>query len=168
YIDGLDFFSFDIRGKVFKYCHDNKIPAVTVGPICMGAALLNFLPGGMSFENYFNWKKTDSELQLGVKFLLGLTPSTPHVKYIVDKTAVKLKEKKGPSTPMGCELSSGVAGCEILKILLKRGKIKSAPHSLVFDAYDNKMYHNHLWFGNRGIIQRLKIAIATKRMSKLL
>ncbi len=166
YIDGLDFFAFEARKMVFRHCHQNGIPATTVGPIGMGAALINFLPGQMSFDDYFQWNETDSEVELAVKFLLGLSPKTPHRKYIVDHSALNFKEKKGPSTPMGCELSAGVAGTEILKILLKRGSVYSAPHSILYDAYFNRRFHTHLWWGNRNPIQRLKIAIAKRILNK--
>ena len=166
FIDGLDFFAFEIRKKAFNYCYQNKIPATTVGPIGMGAALVNFLPDKMSFDDYFQWKAGDSELELAIKFLIGLSPNAPHRSYLVDVSALKFKEKKGPSTPMGCELSAGVASTEILKILLKRGRVYSAPHSIVFDAFHNKIFHNYLFWGNRGPLQRLKFIFAKKMMSK--
>ena len=53
YLDGLDFFALDIRRSVFALCDAKGIPAVTVAPLGMGAALLNFVPGAMSFEEYF-------------------------------------------------------------------------------------------------------------------
>ena len=163
YLDGLDFFAFDVRKLVFRYCYEIKIPAVTVGPIGMGAALINFIPGQMSFDDYFQWKDSDSDLDLAIKFLLGLTPKAPHRKYIVDPLAINFNEKKGPSTPMGCELAAGVASTELLKILLKRGRVYSAPHSILFDSYFNRTFHTYLLLGNRNPLQKLKILIA-KRM----
>jgi sulfur-carrier protein adenylyltransferase/sulfurtransferase len=168
YIDGLDFFAFGIRKKVFKYCYDNNIPATTVGPIGMGAALINFIPGKMSFDDYFNWKPEDGDLELAIKFLIGLTPKAPHRKYVVDPTALDFKARKGPSTPMGCELSAGVAGTEVLKILLKRHSLSAAPHSVVFDAFNNRTFHSYLPWGNRGPLQQLKFFIAKRMMSKQL
>ncbi len=53
YVDGLDFFAFEARQQVFAACAAKGIPAVTAAPLGMGAAVLNFLPGGMSFEDYF-------------------------------------------------------------------------------------------------------------------
>src|SRR5665213_220413 len=50
FVDGFDFFVLDIRRKVFARCHELGIPAITAGPIGMGASLLAFLPKGMSFE----------------------------------------------------------------------------------------------------------------------
>lgn len=167
YLDSLDFFAFEARKMVFNCCYQNKIPALTVGPIGMGAALINFLPGqGMSFDDYFQWKEGDSKVTLAAKFLLGLTPSAPHKKYIVDYSAINFKEGKGPSTPMGCELCAGVAGTEILKILLNRGKIYAAPHSIVFDAYHNQVFHKNLWWGNKNPLQRIKIAIVKRMLNK--
>jgi hypothetical protein len=42
YVDGLDFFAFDARQAVFNACSRKGIPAITVAPLGMGAALLNF------------------------------------------------------------------------------------------------------------------------------
>ena len=53
YIDGLDFFAFEARMAVFAACYERGIPAVTAAPLGMGTALLIFMPGKMSFEEYF-------------------------------------------------------------------------------------------------------------------
>lgn len=166
YLDGLDFFALKARKMAFQYCYENKIPATTVGPIGIGAALINFLPGRMSFNDYFQWKDSDSDVDMAVKFLVGLCPKAPHRKYIVDPSAINFKEKKGPSTPMGCELSAGVAGAEMLKILLKRGPVSSAPQSILFDAYWNRVYKTNMWWGNRNPLQKIKISIIRKILSK--
>ncbi|MHB1287496.1 MAG: ThiF family adenylyltransferase, partial [Leptospirales bacterium] len=49
YVDGMDFFAFQERQSIFSACHRQGIPATTAAPLGMGAALLNFIPGGMSF-----------------------------------------------------------------------------------------------------------------------
>lgn len=166
YVDSLDYFAFSIRSRVFKACYERRIPAVTAGPLGMGVALLNFMPGRMTFADYFNWTESDSDFRKAIKFLVGLAPSLPHRHYLVDPSFVDLKARKGPSTPMGCELCAGFAGTEVLKILLKRGKVRAAPHSLHFDAYLNKLYSRSIWRGNRNPIQRLKIAYAERTLSK--
>ncbi len=168
YADSLDFFAFEARKMVFAHCAQNKIPASTVGPIGMGAALVNFMPGQMSFDDYFQWKENDSKLDLAIKFLIGVSPKAPHRSYVVDPSGANFKEMRGPSTPMGIELCAGVMGTEMLKILLQRGSVKSAPHSILFDAYHNKVFHNYMPFGNRNPIQRLKFAFAKRSMSKSL
>jgi len=162
YVDGLDFFAFGARRLVFERCYQLGIPAITVGPVGMGAALINFLPGRLSFVDYFNWRDSDSDLDLAIKFLIGLSPKMPHYGYIVDPSAVDLANKRGPSTPMACEMCSGVAGTEALKILLKRGKVSCAPRSIVFDAYTNRLCDTWMFLGNRNPLQRIKIWLAKK------
>jgi molybdopterin/thiamine biosynthesis adenylyltransferase len=74
FVDGLDFFAFEIREKTFAACYAKGIPAVTVAPIGMGAAMLNFLPGRMTFEQYFRFEGA-SEPEKALRFLLGVAPT---------------------------------------------------------------------------------------------
>jgi len=164
YVDSLDFFAFEIRALVFKACYERGIPALTAGPLGMGVALLNFMPGGMTFADYINWKDSDSEIVKAIKFLVGVAPSLPHRHALVDRSYVDLHARKGPSTPMGCELCAGFAGTEVLKMLLKRGKVRAVPHSLHFDAYLNKLYSRYIWLGNRNPVQRMKIAYVKRTL----
>ncbi|BBJ22851.1 ThiF family adenylyltransferase [Candidatus Nitrotoga sp. AM1P] len=163
YIDGLDFFAFDARERVFAHCTQHRIPAVTVAPLGMSAALLNFLPGGMSFEDYFQVAGRP-ELEKAVRFLVGLAPALLHRHYLADKARVNLKERRGPSTIMACQLCAGVAASEALKILLKRGKVWAAPHGIQFDGYRNKLTHTWRLGGNRHPFNRLAIAIARHQL----
>jgi molybdopterin/thiamine biosynthesis adenylyltransferase len=163
YVDGLDFFAFDARERVFAYCAGHGIPAVTVAPLGISAALLNFLPGRMSFEDYFQVAGRP-ELEKAVRFLVGLAPALLHRHYLADETRVNLKERRGPSTIMACQLCAGVAASEAFKILLKRGKVWAAPHGVQFDGYRNKVAHTWRPGGNRHPINRLAIAIAKKQL----
>ncbi len=166
YVDGLDFFAFAARKMVFDYCYNHQIPIVTAGPIGMGAALLNFIPGQMSPSEYFNWQKEDSDEVLGMKFLLGLTPSMSHRNQMVVPGAINLAEHRGPSTPMACEICAGVAGTEVMKILIQRGPVKAAPYSIHFDAFENRLHLKKIWFGNRNPLQQLKISLGLKQLRK--
>ena len=162
YVDGLDFFAFDAREKVFAYCAEQGIPAITVAPLGMGAALLNFLPGQMSFETYFQLNgKSDTDKIL--HFLLGLSPAMLQRGYLVDPTAVDFLNHKGPSTPMACEICTGLAATQVLKIILKRGKVLAAPWGLHFDAYENKLAKTWRPGGNKNPIQRLGILLAKRQ-----
>ncbi len=163
YIDGLDFFAFKAREDVFAYCAEHSIPAVTVAPLGISAALLNFLPGSMSFEEYFQVAGRP-ELEKAVRFLVGLAPALLHRHYLADKTRVNLKERRGPSTVMACQLCAGVAASEALKILLKRGKVLTAPHGIQYDGYRNKFAHTWRPGGNRNPINRIAIAIAKQQL----
>ena len=166
YVDGLDFFAFAARQATFAACSRLRIPAITAAPIGMGAALLNFLPGKMSFEDYFLWgNKSDDEKAL--RFLLGLAPRGLHRRYLVDPTSVSLAEQRGPSTIIACNLCAGVAAAEGVKILLKRGKVFAAPHGIHFDGYRNKLVRTWLPGGNNHPLQRLAISIGRRQMEKI-
>lgn len=163
YVDGLDFFAFAARERVFAHCAERGIPAITVAPLGMSAALLNFLPGSMSFEDYFQVAGRP-DLEKAVRFLVGLAPALLHRNYLADRTRVDLKARKGPSTPMACMLCAGVAGSEALKILLQRGKVLAAPHGVQFDGYRNKLARTWRPGGNRNPLNRLAIAIARQQL----
>lgn len=163
YVDGLDFFAFQAREQVFAYCHAQDIPATTVAPLGMSAALLNFLPGGMSFEGYFRLEGRP-ELEKAVHFLVGLAPNALHRHYLADRTRVNLAERRGPSTVMACSLCAGVAGTEALKILSGRGRVLAAPHGMQFDAYRNKLARTWRPGGNGNPLNRLAIVVAKQML----
>lgn len=162
YVDGLDFFAFEAREMVFAHCHTHGIPVITVAPLGMSGALLNFTPDGMRFEDYFQLRGKP-ELEKAVRFLVGLAPNALHRHYLADRSRVNLAERRGPSTVMACTLCAGMAGAEALKLLLTRGRVLSAPHGIQFDAYRNTMTHTWRPGGNRHPLNRLAIGIA-KRM----
>ena len=163
YIDGLDAFVFDARELVFAYCARQRIPATSVAPLGMSAALMNFLPGGMTFEEYFQLTgKSDGEK--AIRFLVGFAPSLLHRRYLVDPSRVNLAEGRGPSTGLSCMLCAGVAGAEAAKILLGRGKVWAAPHAIQFDGYRNRLAHTWRPGGNRHPLNRAAIAIAKRQL----
>jgi molybdopterin/thiamine biosynthesis adenylyltransferase len=163
YVDGLDFFVFSDRQATFSACAELGVPAITAAPLGMGAALLNFLPGKMTFEEYFQWGDLPEE-EKALRFLIGLAPSGLHAKYLVDPTTINFKERRGPSTMMGCDLCAGMVATEALKILLNRGRVFAAPHVIHFDAYRNKLKHNWRPGGNNNPLQRMILAIAKRRL----
>ena len=166
YVDGLDFFAFEARRQVFAACAARGIPAITVAPVGMGAALLTFLPGGMSFDDYFQWGDL-SEDELALRFLVGLAPAGLHRRYLVDPTRVDLSTHRTPSTFMGCQLAAGVAATEALKVLLKRGPVLSAPHGMQFDAYTHRLSRTWRPGGNRNPIQRLMLWLGRRQLARL-
>jgi molybdopterin/thiamine biosynthesis adenylyltransferase len=166
YVDGLDFFAFDAREGMFKACAERRIPAITVAPLGMGAALLNFLPGSMSFEDYFGWRG-QSEREKALRFLVGLAPRVLHADYLADASRVDLSARRGPSTIMACQLCAGIAATEALKILLGRGRVLAAPHGIHFDAYRNKLVHTWRPGGHRNPLQQLLMAVVRRRMDRI-
>lgn len=166
YIDGLDFFAFSAREAAFAACTASGIPAVTAAPLGMGTAVLTFLPGKMSFEEYFLWRD-QSDDEKALRFLVGLAPAGLHRGYLVDPSAVNLAERRGPSTMMACQICAGVAATETLKILLGRGKVAAAPHGFQFDAYRNKLVRTWRPGGNSHPLQRLALAIGRRQFMGL-
>ena len=162
YIDGLDFFVLDERQRIFNLCAERGIPAITAAPVGMGAALLVFLPGRMTFEQYFRMG-TASRAEKAAKFLVGLSPSMLQMGYLVDPARVDLAGGKVPSTPMACEICAGIAATEALKILLGRGKVLAAPWGVHFDAYKNRLRRTWRPGGNRHPLQRGLIALTKRR-----
>ena len=163
YIDGLDFFAFSARQQVFDACASNGIPAVTAAPLGMGVAVLNFLPRGMGFNDYF-CLNDGPEAEKPLRFLMGVAPARLQMGYLADPSAVDLANKKGPSTIMACQLCAGVAATEALKILLGRGSVRAAPKGYHFDAYRNKLMQTWRPGGNRHPLQRLAIALGKRKL----
>lgn len=162
YIDGLDFFVLDERQKIFDLCAERGIPAITAAPLGMGAALLVFLPGRMTFEQYFRMGSAP-RAEKAAKFLVGLAPSMLQMGYLVDPSRLDLAGRKGPSTPMGCELCAGIAATEALKVLLGRGRVFAAPWGVHFDAYKNRIKRTWRPGGNSHPLQRTLIAMVKRR-----
>jgi hypothetical protein len=166
YVDALDFFAFEARRATYAACHQRGIPTTIAVPLGMGASALTFLRGGMSFENFFGMEGR-SELDQGIRFLVGVSPAMLQRKYVVDPTQINFAGRRGPSTPMACQLCAGMAGTEALKILLGRGKVLAAPWGLHFDAYRNRYVKTWRPGGNRHPRQRLMIALIRKRLAAM-
>ncbi|HUP07511.1 MAG TPA: ThiF family adenylyltransferase [Caldimonas sp.] len=165
YVDGLDFFVLDERQRIFDLCTARAIPAITAAPVGMGAALLVFVPGGMSFRDYFRMAGSSAEEQ-AARFLVGLTPSMLQMGYLVDQSRVDLASRKVPSTPMACDLCAGIAATEALKVLLGRGGVVSAPWGVHFDAYKQRLRRTWRPGGNAHPLQRALIALIQRRYAR--
>lgn len=163
YIDGLDFFAFGARRLTFSACETAGIPVITAAPLGLGTATLIFAPGGMSFEDYFGFDGCD-DMEMAVRFLVGLSPAMLQRGYVADMTRVNLREGKGPSSIAACQLCAGVAAIEALKLLLGRGGVKFAPWGMQFDAY--RMRFKKTWrpFGYRNPVQRLMCYLVRKQL----
>ena len=168
YVDGLDFFAFSARRVTFAACERKGIPVVTAAPLGLGTALLVFGPGGMAYEDYFGFEGCD-EMEMAIRFLVGLSPAMLQRGYVADMSRVNLAERRGPSNIAACQLCAGVAAVETLKLLLGRGGVKLAPWGSQFDAY--RMRYSRTWRpgGHKNPLQRLmrtlvrrQLAIATK------
>lgn len=163
YVDGLDFFALDMRRQVFDAALARGIPVVTAAPLGMGVALLVFLPGGPSFEDYFRLEGHSPEEQ-ALRFLVGLAPRLLQRSYLVDDARVDLRGGRGPSTAMACMLCAGVAATETLKLLLGRGPVRGVPWGLQYDAYRQKFVRTFRPGGNAHPLNRLLLGLARRRL----
>jgi hypothetical protein len=165
YVDGLDFFVFSARRMIFKACERKGIPVVTAAPLGMGTALLVFAPGGMPFEDYFGFEGCD-EMEMAIRFLVGLSPAMLQRGYVADMSRINLGEHRGPSSIAACQLCAGVAAVETLKLLLGRGEVRLAPKGSQFDGY--RMRYVRTWrpWGHRNPLQRLMFALVKTQLAR--
>ena len=166
FVDGLDFFAIAARELVFAVCARRGIPATTVAPLGMGAALLNFMPGKMGFAEYFGFDQS-TEDEKPLRFLIGLAPAMLNRRYLVDPSFVDLASGRGPSTAMACQICAGVAATEALKILVGRGRVLAAPRGVHFDAYRNKLISTWRPGGYRHPMQRTLFALARRQFARM-
>lgn len=165
YVDSIDYFCVDTRRMLFAECYKRGIPAVTAAPLGMGVAFLYFAPGKMSFESYFKMEGASRHEQL-LRFIAGLAPKALHRHYLIWPDTVNFKQERGPSTIMACELCAGLAGTQVLKILLNRGRVRCAPWSMQFDAYEQKLRFTWRPLGNAHPMQKLLLSLLRARIKE--
>jgi len=154
-VDGIDFFAFEMRRRLFLQARENGIFSVTAGPLGFGSALLVFAPQGMSFDEYFDIRDEMTDLQKMIAFAVGLSPAALHMRYLnlgkVDPSA-----RTGPALMSACALASALVVTEVLKILTGRGKVWQVPYYSQFDPFLQKYKRGVLWNGNRCFYQKVK------------
>jgi molybdopterin/thiamine biosynthesis adenylyltransferase len=155
FVDGIDFFSTRYRRIVFGAARARGIPAVTAGPVGFGSAVYVFDPQGMSFDEYFDLHDGMSDEDMTIHFGIGITPALLQRSYF-HPGAVGFKAKKAPSLVTGTLLAANLVTCEVVKLLIGRGKVRYVPKSSHFDPFVGKYRHVNLPGGNRNPLQRLK------------
>ncbi len=165
YVDALDYFAFDTRQLVYRTLAELKIPAIIVAPLGIGVAMVNFMPGQMTFEEYFRWEGVP-DVEKGLRFMVGLSPAMLQRTYLADASRVKLGQRAGPSIGGSCQMCAGVAAGEALKILLGRGRVFAAPHAVQYDAYRNELARTWRPWGNANPIQRLMMWVIRRRLAR--
>jgi molybdopterin/thiamine biosynthesis adenylyltransferase len=158
-LDGLDFFCFDLRRLLFNRAREKGIYVITAGPMGFSSAMLIFSPHeGMSFDEYFNITEKIVPPDTYLAFALGLAPRPTHIKYM-DLSRVDLESKAGPSLNIACQICSGMAATEAVRIILKKGKVKPVPCYFQFDPYLQKYRKGRLILGNRNPFQQIKMKV---------
>jgi molybdopterin/thiamine biosynthesis adenylyltransferase len=163
-VDGLDYFAVEARDLLYRTAYALNIPVVVAGPLGCSAALQVFIPGGMTWQEYFAMDLAKTPEEKYVLFAIGTAPPGLHYSY-ADATYVSIQEQYGPSLALAVQLCAGVVAAEVLKLLLKRGPLYPAPCYQQFDAYKCKYRKGKLRWGNRGPLQRLKFALLKRKVS---
>jgi hypothetical protein len=139
---------------------------VTAGPLGFSATLHVFARGGLRFDEYFDLHDGQPMFDQLVNFAVGLAPAALHRPYM-DLRTVDPKTGRAPSSIVGIQLVAALVGAEALRVLLKRGPSRLAPHYLQFDAYRQRLRKGRLQNGNRDLRQRLKRAFLVRYLKRL-
>jgi molybdopterin/thiamine biosynthesis adenylyltransferase len=153
-IDAIDFFANPLRPALYRAARERGIPVVCAAPLGAGASLLCFLPGGMTFEDYFGFGGCD-DITMAVRFLVGMSPRLPQRHYLAYPEIVDFVRQRVPSLGIGCQFAAGMAVTAAMKLLLGRGGVKGAPHSDQYDAYLARSYRSWRPGGYRNPLQKL-------------
>jgi molybdopterin/thiamine biosynthesis adenylyltransferase len=164
-IDGIDFFEFAIRRKIFVAAREKGIYAVTCAPLGFGSTLQTFSPHGMDFDTYFGTKENYSYERNLAAFAAGLAPNPYHVTYL-DLSKVRMTEKTGPAVAPACTLAASLLSTEVVKIITGSQKVYAVPHYIQIDMYKRKLKKGYLWFGGNNPLQKLKAAIILRKLKK--
>ncbi|MBI4698491.1 MAG: ThiF family adenylyltransferase [Nitrospirae bacterium] len=155
YVDGVDFFSLDIRRHLFNKARQMGIPAVTAAPLGFSSTIHIFTADGMSFDEYFDMNDNMPYIDKLIAFAVGLAPRALHVKYM-DLNLVSLKQRTGPSLAIACNLSSALTATEAVNLILKKRTVKAAPYYFQFDPYRQIYKKGYMPMGNKNPVQRFK------------
>lgn len=166
-VDSLDFFCLSPRQLLYSACHTYKKTVILSAPLGFSATLHAFAENSMSANDFFNWTEGMDKFDQMIHFAVGIAPSGLHLKYLeFDKN--KLAETgTGPSISFSCGLGAAMLAGEVLFAILDRRKLFMAPNYTQFDLYRGTYLRKKLLWGNRGLLQRLKIFLAKKHYSSI-
>ncbi len=154
-VDGIDAFEIDVRRLLFRKARERGIHALGAGPVGFSTVWVIFGPTGMTFDRYFDLSDRMDAVEKFVAYVAGMAPSLLQRKYM-DLSYLDFANRTGPSAGLACHLASGVVAAEVMKILLRRGRVHLAPSYHQFDAYLGRFVRRRLVGGNRNPLQRAK------------
>jgi len=155
FLDGVDFYAIATRRLAFRLAAAKGIYGVTAAPAGFGTAWIVFAPGGMSFDEYFDLHDGMDGAAMAAAMAVGLAPKALQAPYMRLED-LDLKARTAPCSGLACHLACGVTAAEVLKILLGRGPVWTAPYYQQFDPYVGRYVRRKLRWGNRHPWQRIK------------
>jgi len=165
FVDGIDFFEFEIRRMLFNKARELGIHAITCAPLGFGSTLQVFSPEGMDFDGYFGTSESNSYLKNLAAFASGLAPHPYHIKYM-DLSKVDMRNKKGPAVAPACTLATSLLSTEVVKIITGNEKIFPVPHYIQIDMLRRKLVKGYLWRGGKNPLHQLKTWLIYRQFKK--
>jgi molybdopterin/thiamine biosynthesis adenylyltransferase len=163
FVDAIDASEIKLRRVLYRMAQQNGIFALGAGPFGFSTGWSVFDPLGMTFDRYYDLYDHMPAAEELAAFLAGAVPSFKH-RPNADLPFLDTDSRTAPSVGFACQLASGAVAAEVLKILLRRGRIYPIPYFHQFDAYRGRYVRKRLWGGNRHPLQRLK----RRRLLKLM
>jgi hypothetical protein len=155
-VDGLEVFEIEVRRLLFRLAARQGVYALGAGPVGFSTVWVIIDPRGMTFDEYFGFRDGMDPLEQFVAYIVGMAPRATHRAY-TDPSSLDLAARVGPSLSLACQLAAGVLGAEVVKILLKRGRLYPAPYYHQFDPYVGRYVRGRLLLGGASHpLQRLK------------
>ncbi|CAD6881053.1 Conserved domain protein [Methylomonas albis] len=162
-VDSLDFYCFKERFLLYAAARSKGLWVLTAPPLGFGFTLLCFNPRGMRFEDYFNFRPTDSEFDLSVSLIAGIAPKAYMFKYL-NRSGLDIDNHQLPSVAPAPFMIAGVIATNVCNILLGKTVQLAVPTVVQYDAL-LQVYKKHRFpFGMKGPFQRIKKMILRSRL----
>jgi molybdopterin/thiamine biosynthesis adenylyltransferase len=166
FVDGIEAFDIEVRRLLFRLAARKGIYGLGAGPVGFSTVWVIFDPSGMSFDKYFGLCDGMNRIEQFAAYIVGMAPRATHRSYL-DSSYIDFKAHTGPSVSSACQLAAGVLAAEVVKILLKRGRLLCAPHYHQYDPYLARYVRGRLIVGGQyHPLQRLKRYLLLKFLTK--
>ena len=142
-IDGIDFFEFAIRRKIFVAAREKGIYAVTCAPLGFGSTLQTFSPHGMDFDTYFGTKENYSYERNLAAFAAGLAPNPYHVSYLDDAGLTYTKPQGAYYVMVDCSEFGVTDDNDFCRWLAREVGVAAVPGSSFFHEPVNHLIRLH-------------------------
>ncbi len=157
-VDAMDVFSQTARRIVYSHARKRGIPVFSAAPLGFGAAMFNFHPEGMSYDEFAGLKDGMTEKRMALHFICAIGTQGPHLKYM-DTRGVGAEEGAAPSLGLACQIGAGMVAAEIVSYRLGRREPEWVPRFSQFDPYDRSYRRRHRRWGAKNPVQMLRMQI---------
>lgn len=162
-VDSLDFYCFKERFLLYAAARKKNIWVLTAPPLGFGFTLLFFDPNGMSFEDYFGFRKEMSEHELTISLFAGIAPRPFMLKYL-NMEGLDFGTHRLPSVGAAPFMIAGVMATEAVKLITGKGQTLAVPTIQQYDAMLNRFSRRTYLMGMRSPLQKLRRAIIAKKL----